>query len=190
MAGAHIRVGKRRTIKQARRPKAVGQILDDRRQARTLDPVVESLANEAGDIVTFEDGGGVRGQGNDRGYTSVADVIQDFTDELAAVEDMQVEGDSGGEDTEPAMVGLGSLGDYTQHMLERPQQLGVALKHNKKDKRDTGMQMGLHLFEPIRIYFGLLHWPKVLETLACDGEPADVAWLELLCDFWALHGWR
>ena len=64
-------------------------------------------------------------------------------------------------------------------LLQRPQQQGVALKVNKLDKRDTRMQMGLHLFEPIRVYLSLLQWPK-----AAPPGSQGVTWLELLLDFW------
>ena len=67
----------------------------------------------------------------------------------------------------------------------------MALKTNKLDKRDTRMQMGLHLFEPLllRVYFSMLQWPSQPKGAATPNSEG-VTWLELLLDFCVAHGSR
>ena len=74
--------------------------------------------------------------------------------------------------------------EFIQMTFTRPEMLWVALRHNKKDKRDTRMQMGLHLFEPIRIYPSSPQWPVGTNKGVATQPAADVSWLELLLGFW------
>ena len=111
---------------------------------------------------------------------------------------MRSEWEGDGLEMEGAGPTPGEGGGWTQVLLQRPKQLGVALKCNKADKKDTRMQMGLHLFEPIRVYFSLLEWPKSMEQVLrwhdergtrvsrCRSHPGGdgITWLELLLDFW------
>ena len=110
-------------------------------------------------------GGGPRGRGRDG---------EEVDEGLAR------EGD--GLEIEGAGPTPGEGGGWTQVLLQRPKQLGVALKCNKADKKDTRMQMGLHLLEPFRVYFSMLQWP--CQPGRSDRNAGGASWLELLLDFW------
>ena len=131
--------------------------LDAIRAERAVANLALQLDEAAGPMVAFE--------GEDE-YDSMDAAIADFEAEAAAAD---------------AGEGSGSTeqGRWAQTLLRRPKQLGTALRFNKLDKRDSRMQMGLHLFEPIRVYFSLLQWPARSGEIALVVDTGSVRGREL-----------
>jgi hypothetical protein len=146
--------------------------LDQIRSEQSVEALAQQLKEVAGPIVAFEE--------TLDDYTSVKDIIEDFEKEMELESEDEAGGNDGGKGEDDPPDGLGVSGGYTQTLFQRPKQLGVALKSNKMDKKDTRMQMGLHLFEPLRVYFSLMQWPKTAHLSPSGG----VTWLELMLDFW------
>ena len=108
-----------------------------------MEALAQQLKEAAGPIVAFEE---ILDD-----YTSVKDIIEDFEKEMELELEDEAGGNDGGKGEDDPPDGLIASGGYTQTLFQRPKQLGVALKSNKMDKKDTRMQMGLHLLEPLRV---------------------------------------
>lgn len=173
------RPGKKRPRRRQRplRISAVALARWDERVARArpkdLLDLADELHAEAGPAVSFDASSGAQGS-----YQSLDDILADFELEISAVAPSQAA--DGPTEADPPDEAPRER-SWKQILYKRPQKLGLSLKDNKSDRRDTRMQMGLHLFEPLRVYHSLLQWPDDTDPVPGEG---GASWLELLLDHW------